>query len=82
MDKCTLPEEMREMYGGCCCECEHQVKIYYHPEFNIKRSMSDIYAYGCNVLGKLDGRPQDVVIFSLEEHHSTCEMFSKKILMK
>jgi hypothetical protein len=76
--KCTLDPKIRKEFGGCCCECKHQVIIRYHPEFDSEKSMGEIYAYGCNVLGKMEDSPQNVYIFSTKPFHSTCEMFSRK----
>jgi hypothetical protein len=78
MSKCTLDPEIRKEFGGCCCECAHQVIIRYHPEFTTTKTMGEIYAYGCNVLGKMEGNSQNVVIFSKNPYHSTCELFQKR----
>lgn len=66
MDKrCSLKRT-----GACCCTCIHEVHITYHPQNEVpyKGSISDVFAWGCNVRGK------EIMLF--DKPHGECELWT------
>ena len=69
-----------DKYGGCCCKCALQTKIFGHPwnQPPHKGSISTVVGFGCMAsLGDPDaGKYEGVVFFDRE--HGMCEMFTPK----